>query len=91
MTSELTDHHFDILRRTARGEWPTKHDMAMVRKAPHLRGQFGYTVFTAIAELLDAGYFEEPTWLAVQTAAIRKDRSPAVLTEDGLRVRESLL
>jgi hypothetical protein len=89
---DLTDMQKDILRAYSghRNHGVTKHLLARARKSPGLAGQSGYTYLAAAVEMLDAGYFVEPTRWEVTKSALIKDDAPAELTDLGEEERERL-
>lgn len=91
MLLKLTDMQKDILRAYSRGSsGVTKGLLARARRHPELRGQPGYTFLTAAVEMLDAGYFVEPSRVEIMKAVLFNDKTAALLTELGEQERERL-
>ncbi len=93
MTLRLNDMQRRILRNHGRDgrSGVTKMLLRTARRKPELANESGYTFLAAALEMLDAGYFAEPTaWELSKPALFGVDRSPAELTEFGRQEFERL-
>ncbi len=88
---QLNDTSKRILAGTVDKAWPTKHEAAMTRRLPNLRTHPGYSVMAAIADLIDAGLIEDPSWFEVKRAIWWRNRDAAEVTELGQQVRELVI
>ena len=91
---KLTETQKNILRGYSGGWSPsgiTVGLLARARKDPELARHPGQELLAAAVEMLDAGYFMEPSRWDLRKVTLRlKDDTPAELTEFGEKERERL-